>query len=333
MPKPSRTGTFNMIEHILPDLYKIEIPLLGSPLKALNTYVIKSEYRNLIVDTGWNTSECLNAMLSGLRQLKVDLERTDFFITHFHADHLALLPELARDSATVYFNRPDAQWVASGLMRKDLLNFACANGFPEKDRQALLQNHPAKKFKHPKQPVFSILKDNDDLRVGDYRFSCVQTPGHTRGHMCLYEADRKVLVCGDHLLDRITPIIQLWSDEENPLEEYLASLDKVQALDIDLVLPGHSALFKNAGERIQELKRHHMQRCDEILSILRQGRKNAFQIASQATWSIQNRYDSWDKFPLQQKWFATGETISHLKYLQEQGRVQRDDAGETILFF
>ena len=322
-----------MIEKILPDFYKLEIPLSGSPLKALNAYVIKSSDRNLIVDTGWNTKVCLNAMLSGLRELEVDLKHTDFFITHFHADHLALLPELTRASATVYFNRPDAQRAESGLMRKDFLNFACANGFPEKDLQALLRNHPSKQFRPQTKPVFSIINENDNLRIGKYLFRCVQTPGHTSGHMCLYEADRKVLVCGDHLLDRITPIVQLWSNEENPLKDYLASLDKVRAMDIDLALPGHSGILKNPRKRIQELKHHHLQRCEEIQSILKQGCKNAFQIASLASWSIHNKFDSWNKFPIQQKWFATGETISHLKYLEEEGRVQREEAGEQVIFF
>ena len=256
-----------MIEKILPDFYKINIPLPGSPLQGLNAYVIKSADRHLVVDTGWNIQTCLNAMRSGLAELGVDLRRTDFFITHFHSDHIGLLPELVHDSATIYFNRPDARRVESGLAREAALNFACANGFPEAELQTLIQNHPGRRFRPKGKLVFSILNENDDLRAGKYLFKCIQTPGHTEGHMCLYETSRKVFVCGDHILDRITPIVQLWSNEENPLRDYLASLDKVRALDIDLVLPGHSRIFKNPAKRIRELKHHHMQRCDEILSI------------------------------------------------------------------
>jgi 2,4-dienoyl-CoA reductase (NADPH2) len=78
----------------------------------------------------------------------------------------------------------------------------------------------------------------------------------------------KILVAGDHILNDITPNIQLWSDERNPLEEYFASLDKVSELDIELVLPGHRSIFRNCRERIQELKQHHQKRLDEIISIL-----------------------------------------------------------------
>lgn len=129
-------------------------------------------------------------------------------------------------------------------------------------------------------------------------------------------------MAGDHILNDITPTIQLWSDEWNPLKEYLASLDKVYEFDIELVLPGHRGVFRNCKERIQELKYHHQKRLDEIISILGKGSQNAFQIASQMSWDI--IYDSWDLFPITQKWFAIGEAISHLKYLEEKEVVQRE---------
>jgi glyoxylase-like metal-dependent hydrolase (beta-lactamase superfamily II) len=148
--------------------------------------------------------------------------------------------------------------------------------------------------------------------------------------MCLYEPNKKIFVAGDHILNYITPNIQLWSNEWNPLKEYLASLDKVYGLDIELVLPGHRSVFRNCKERIQELKYHHQKRLDEIISILGKGSQNAFQIASQMSWEI--IYDSWDLFPVTQKWFAIGEAISHLKYLEEKKIIQREMEGQTIIF-
>ena len=61
---------------------------------------------------------------------------------------------------------------------------------------------------------------------------------------------------------------------------------------------------------------------DEIISILEKGRKNVFQVASQMSWDI--IYDSWDLFPITQKWFAIGEAISHLKYLEEKGVIRKE---------
>ena len=307
---------------ILPNLYRIEIPLPRNPLKALNSYAIKSPERNLIIDTGWNQQECMDAMQAGLKELEIDIRKTDFFITHLHTDHLGLVSNLVTDTSTIYFNQPEADRIKSGIFLDDLMNFARLNGFPEKELQRVPHTHPGFKFRSTGPLSFHILKEGDTLRVSDYVFHCVETPGHSKGHMCLYEPSKKILVAGDHILGDITPTISLLSDEWNPLKEYLESLDKVYQLDIELVLPGHREVFRNPKERIQELKDHHQKRLDEIIAILEKGKMNAFQVASQMTWDIV--YDSWDLFPVSQKWFATGEAISHLKYLEEKGVIRKE---------
>ena len=319
-----------MIEEILANLYKIEIPLPKSPLKALNSYVIKNTERNLIIDTGWNQEECMNAMQAGLRELGVDIRKTDFFITHLHADHFGLVSNLMTDTSKIYFNQPDVDRFRSGFRLDDFVNFARLNGYPENELQATLQSHPGLKFRAKKGLTFHILKEGDTISIGDYVFECVETPGHTWGHMCLYEPNKKIFVAGDHILGDITPTILLWSDEWNPLKEYLASLDKVSGLDIELVLPGHRGILRNSKERIRELKQHHQERLEEIVSILGQGSHDAFQVASQMTWDIV--YDSWDLFPVSQKWFATGEAISHLKYLEEKGIARKEMQKEKVVF-
>jgi hypothetical protein len=48
------------------------------------------------------------------------------------------------------------------------------------------------------------------------------------------------------------------------------------------------------------------------------------------TWDV--IYEAWNMFPVSQKWFATGETISHLKYLEEKKRIKREIQGQKILY-
>lgn len=321
-----------MPEEISTNLYKIEIPLPGSPLKALNSYVIKGPERNLIIDTGWDRKECMNAMQAGFRELKVDLRRSDFFITHFHPDHLGLVFNLATDTSKIYFNQPDADLVGDRSRWDYLFNYARKSGLPESEIQAVIHSHPGYKYKPKSQLTFTILKGNDEIRIGDYLFKCVETPGHTRGHMCLYEPNKKILVSGDHILNDITPNIQLWSDEWNPLKEYLVSLDRVYGLDIGLVLPGHRNIFTSCKERIKELRNHHKRRLDEIFLILEKDAKDAHQVASQMNWDITYEYDSFDLFPVLQKWFATGEAIAHLKYLEEKGMITKEMLGNKIIY-
>jgi glyoxylase-like metal-dependent hydrolase (beta-lactamase superfamily II) len=202
-----------------------------------------------------------------------------------------------------------------------MMKFARLNGFPEDELKTVPFTHPGFEFRSKETSHFHILKEGDLIHIGDYRFKCIETAGHTWGHMCLYEPDRKIFVAGDHILNEITPNIQLLSDDWNPLKEYLASLEKVYQLDIELILPGHRGLIRNYRERIRELEGHHRKRLNEIISILEEGEKSAFQIASQMSWDID--YDSWDLFPVPQKWFATGEAISHLRYLEEERIVRR----------
>ncbi|HSO71420.1 MAG TPA: MBL fold metallo-hydrolase [Thermodesulfobacteriota bacterium] len=313
----------NRCKKIFPDLYRIEIPLPESPLKYLNSYVLKSPDRNLIIDTGLNRRECLEAMQTGLAELSVDLNRTDIFITHLHADHFGLVNQLATDSNRIFFSRPEKELIESWEGFEAMIAYGGRNGFPEDQLRAALDQHPGKKFGTRWMPELSLLDDGDVIKCGRYRFRCVTTPGHTLGHICLHEADRKILIAGDHILDDITPNIQCWTDGQNPLKWYLSSLGKTAALEVDQVLPGHRRIIRDHRARIDELKRHHEDRLAEVLEILKNGPQSAFDVASRMTWDI--KCDSWEAFPVTQKWFATGEAISHLRYLEEEGKVERTD--------
>jgi glyoxylase-like metal-dependent hydrolase (beta-lactamase superfamily II) len=93
-----------MIQEVSPQIYKIAIPLPNSPLKALNSYLIKGDGRFLLIDTGMNRQECLDAMTTALKKLDVDTTKTDFFITHVHSDHLGLTGTLKTPTSKVYFS-------------------------------------------------------------------------------------------------------------------------------------------------------------------------------------------------------------------------------------
>lgn len=317
-----------MTEEILPGLYRIKIPLPESPLKYLNSYVIKSEGRNLIIDTGFNRKECLEAMNKGLKEINADLADCDFFITHLHADHFGLIARLVTKKSKIYFSRPDKEIIESWEGFEPMIEYAGKNGFPENELRNALHQHPGYKYGSDWMPDMSVLEDGETVTYGKYCFECVETPGHTLGHICLYEAGKKILIAGDHILSDITPNIQCWSDKENPLEKYLASLDKVRKLDVGLVLPGHRRLFKEHAARIDELKRHHEIRAGEILDILKKGSGSAFEVASYMTWDI--KFDSWNAFPVAQKWFATGEAISHLRFLEEKQLVTKEKNDSRI---
>jgi glyoxylase-like metal-dependent hydrolase (beta-lactamase superfamily II) len=83
------------IEEVLPNLFRVEIPLPDNPLAAINSYFVKAERRSLIIDTGMNCGECICALYSALKRVEASLSRTEFFITHSHPDDLGLVLKLA----------------------------------------------------------------------------------------------------------------------------------------------------------------------------------------------------------------------------------------------
>ena len=75
------------ISKITHNIKRIKIRLPGSPLKSLNSYLVKGEERNLLIDTGFHLDESFSDLQEGLRGLGIDMSRTDIFLTHCHADH------------------------------------------------------------------------------------------------------------------------------------------------------------------------------------------------------------------------------------------------------
>jgi glyoxylase-like metal-dependent hydrolase (beta-lactamase superfamily II) len=324
-----------MIEEIVPNIYRVEIPLHGSPLKWLNSYIVKGGDRFLIIDTGFNREECLKKMNDSLQKLGVDLNKTDIFITHLHVDHIGLAGTLARESTKIYFNEQEARQINSAHDNwnqywQKIVDVYVANGFAADGAQMSMKTHPAHKDGLKRQIDFTIVKEGDMIDIGDFHFRCIATPGHSPGHMSLYEANNKILVAGDHILFDITPNIAYWVQMEDALGQYLASLEKVNALDVKLVLTGHRRLVHDLQRRVRELQQHHHARLNEVLVALGDGEKDVLQIAPHIKWDITAK--TWEEFPPPQKWFAFGETMAHVRYLEAKGKVRRKSRNGTIKY-
>ena len=317
-----------MLEEVYPDIHRIEVPLPRNPLRAINSYVIRGEDRFLVVDTGMNRPECLDAVRAALDALSVDLSRTDFFITHQHSDHIGLVSALKSPASHVFLNPVEAAHILDPDLWIGMAAAARIHGFP--DPEAATDAHPGRKYLFSGRPDFTHLQEGDTVPIGKYTFRCIATPGHTPGHLCLYEAEAKILFSGDHILDTITPNISGWGHEGDPLGEFLGSLDKIAAYDIRLTLPGHRNLITDHRRRIEELKEHHRCRLREALGILGREGQTAYQVASQMTWDIDCA--RWEDFPIPQKWFATGEALAHLLHLERTEQVTRTWREGTAYF-
>ena len=324
-----------MPQEVLPNIHLIEVPIPHSPLRATNAYFIHGAERSLLVDTGQNRPESLEALRRGLHDLSADLCRTDVFLTHMHADHSGLLPFIASTESAVYASAPDAEIVNYLLTTENplerLYHEACRNGFTPEEANKALSRHPGNipGDHHPMH--FTTLADGDRLDAGGYSFLCVATPGHTAGHLCLYEPEKRILLSGDHILGDISPNITHYYGENDPLTDFLASLEKIARLDVERVLPGHRRAFGNCRERIAELVSHHKARAAEVLEILEAGPLTGYEVAARMTWDMV--YRTWKEVAPTQKFFATGEALAHIHYLEHQGLICRTGQNDRQVRF
>ncbi len=264
---------------------------------------------------------------------------TDILVTHLHVDHAGLVSRLKKLSGAqlqVSAEEARAARLASTTQEsrlKNFIKFYSEAGVPWELVEHMLKTTPIRQYqeiyKELGRPSQS-LEEGDGISVGDYILKTIWTPGHSSGHICLYEPNRKLLVAGDHLLPTITPHITLWGREGNPLADYLDSLEKVRKLNVDLVLPGHQEPFTNHHQRIVELEENLGSRTMRVLSELEREELTAYQVASKAHWNVD--YPSWNKFPLFQKFLAVGETLSHIRFLEEESRVRKTKRAEKIFY-
>ena len=315
-----------MIREITKNIYRIYVEMPNSPLKNLNAYLIKGEERSLLVDTGEDKPVSRKMLLDALKALDVDMKKTDIFLTHFHPDHLGLVPAIASKSTRVFMGWKDVfrQLQSCVPTINDVTkNDLRISGFPECE----IENSPMlledEAFINPFTSYIPI-SDGTELDYGGYHFVAIDTPGHSPGHMCLYEAEHKILFTGDHVLFSITPNISRSRGAKDSLKDYVDSLMKIRDLDAVYLLPAHRDVTGKLAERVDEIIEHHGERVRETLDVLdTYGGTTAYEIAGKMNWNI--RYEgTWEQFPRKQKPFAVNEINAHLDYLVHRGRASME---------
>ncbi|MGD0779309.1 MAG: MBL fold metallo-hydrolase [Dehalococcoidales bacterium] len=318
----------------MPEIYpgihwlKLPITMEQSDLTHVNVYLIKGVKGYLLVDSGWNTDESFTTFHNYLLKHGIGFQDIkQILVTHVHPDHYGMAGRIKQLSgAEIIMHYIEKDYIRPRYIdMNELLNLTdkalIANGASEKEMEVLrdatlgLENYIV-----PTQPD-TTLHDGETIKTGLFSFRVIWTPGHSSGHLCLYEPEKKILLSGDHILPKITPNVGLHPQSiENPLGRYIESLQQIRKLDIELTLPGHDQPFKNPRARIDEIIHHHNNRNQEILGTLELGAKTAYKIAQEITWGNNS---GWNDLPPFHQRMAVFETLAHLEMMAAESRVDK----------
>lgn len=313
-----------MPEQIIPNLYRIPVPLPGNPLKELNAYLLRGSDRCLLVDTGFRQEACRQALFAQLKELGLEPGDVDVLLTHLHSDHAGLAPEAAGERGTIYISDVDRQSLDLSTEQRaarweSITRRFFDEGFPADLLADMEHTNPARSMAPPVGGHYESLTDGQVLEAGDFRLKALLMPGHTPGQMCFWLEKEGLMLLGDHVLFDITPNITSWPEMPDALGSYLDSLDAIRSYAPVRCLPGHRGPGDLAA-RVDQLKEHHRLRLEEAFQAVRtHPGAGAYELAGYMTWKIRAR--NWAEFPVAQKWFAVGECMAHLDRLIVQGRI------------
>jgi glyoxylase-like metal-dependent hydrolase (beta-lactamase superfamily II) len=320
-------------ERVRDGLWSVPVPIPHNPLRYTNTYLSLADDGVLVIDPGWFATETWDALLAGLAVAGAELsDVVGVVVTHMHADHHGLSARVKQETGAWIAMHPAERDALPSSMRETVESsfdhdWLKSSGVPA-DIAARLEFTPEamKPFMELAQPDI-LLADGDFVPHGDRTLRAVWTPGHTPGHICLYDEAKDVLLTGDHVLPRISPAIGMTVGDDDPLSSYVSSLEKIGEYDSAEVLPAHEYRFRGIARRTVALIQHHQERCDEISQVLREcGDSTTWEITERLTWSR-----GWENVRGIMRRSALAETGAHLQYMRKHGSVELVD-GEVRLW-
>jgi glyoxylase-like metal-dependent hydrolase (beta-lactamase superfamily II) len=323
---------------VSPGIHQLKVPIPNNPLGFLNAYLVKTSDGSLLIDTGWNTDEAFNSLQDQLHAAGVGWQDLKYiFITHAHPDHYGLVGRLVKlTPAKLIIHKIERSFLQSryldtGPLMDEMNEWMRINGVPE-DVRASMKNASLDMLGlvNVAMPDM-VVAGGEHLQLGDNQFEIIWTPGHSPGHICLYEPNKRLFFSGDHVLPRITPSVGMHAQSiGNPLADYLNALHHVATLPADLVFPAHGDVFTGLAARVAEIEEHHAERTREIVTAIGGGSLNAYQISGLIRWSTGGV--PWENLPRFQQRMAVTETIAHLELGFAQSLLDKT-LNEGVVYF
>jgi glyoxylase-like metal-dependent hydrolase (beta-lactamase superfamily II) len=314
---------------VAPGLLWLRMPLPFA-LDHINLWLIEDGSAWTAVDTGYSLAPVRTAW----QEVLADKKLSRLLVTHFHPDHLGLAAWLQeRTGAPLWMTQGDyltAQVVHAQLGSSSvaaMVAFYRSHGLSDEVARALEARGNAYARGVPAiPPTFNILYEGDEVKIGEHRWRVMIGHGHAPEHVSLYCEKLSVLISGDMLLPRISTNVSVYAatPESDPLEAFLASIDRLRILPSDtLILPSHGLPFRGLHTRIAQLEAHHAARCEDLLAATETPKNAADVLPVLFPREITDPH---------QAMFAMGEAIAHLNYLEKARRLERIIENGAIRF-
>jgi glyoxylase-like metal-dependent hydrolase (beta-lactamase superfamily II) len=309
------------LNRIAPGIHEVRLPVPWEE-EIVNCFLFSDGSQVDLLDCGIQSDESVATLLAAIRAVggrNATLRR--LVITHIHPDHFGAAGALKEQTgAELFMHRLEVPMVHPRYLELEQLiaevgRHLRLNGVPEPDATSLQNASRAmREFVRPGEPDVQ-LDGAETIELGGRRLRVEWTPGHSPGHICLFDLKDRLLFAGDQILPDISTNIALHPQSTpNPLGEFLESLDRLLALKPALVLPSHGRPFENVAGRVERLHAHHRRRLDQIEAVLGSEELTGWEVAIRI-WG--ERHDIWDKR------MALQEGLAHLQLLAVQHRVEK----------
>jgi glyoxylase-like metal-dependent hydrolase (beta-lactamase superfamily II) len=308
---------------VAPGVRWIRLPL-PFRLNHINVWALDDGAGWTLVDTGTRTEETVSTWEDLMSRPPLDAPLTRVIVTHMHPDHVGMAGWLTRKfgvklwiSSLEYLHCRALVADSGREAPADALRFYREAGWGE----AALEGYRARfggfgKHVYALPDSYQRLSDGQKLRIGAHEWEVVAGNGHSPEHSCLYCAELKLLISGDQVLPKISSNVSVYPIEPdaNPMADWLASLDRLQARVPDdvLVLPAHNDCFHGLHVRLAHLRDGQHEALDRLRELLAEPKR------------VIDVFPALFRRPIaesdaSQLGLATGEAIACLNYLVHRG--------------
>jgi glyoxylase-like metal-dependent hydrolase (beta-lactamase superfamily II) len=298
-------------------LTPVALPMPAT-LGAVNVYLVRGPGGAALVDTGMDDAASRAALAAALAASGLSLRDLGAVVcTHYHPDHCGLGATLIDAGAEVMMSVQDTASLAAFFddttsdSRRS--TFYGRHRVPAEFEERVTAMFPFfRSLQEPFRPTRTIA-DGETVLLAGIPFEVMHTPGHTRGHVCLFEPQSGVLLTGDHVTPGEATHVSMREETigADPLGAFLRSLERVLTLGPRVGLSGHGEPIPDTSVRADEILRHHAARLTRVAASLESSPLEAYDLCVKVFGDRRKTFARWQ---------SMSQTLAYLEHLVHEGR-------------